>query len=94
MRVIRRSIAIGTAERGWGVFGSDTRSFASIPVKKVAVWIEKTFSVSEPRRAGFMACKRGESFEIGADEGRVRERNLKAEDVGGPWAATDIGGIQ
>ena len=41
-----------------------------------------------------MACKRGVSFEIGSDEGQVRERNLKAEDVGGPWAATDIGGMR
>ena len=71
-----------------------SRSFASFPVKKVAVWIEKTFSVSEPRRAVFMACKRGVSFEISSDEGQVLERNLEAEDVGGPWAATDIGGIQ
>ena len=41
-----------------------------------------------------MACKRGVSFEIGSDGGLVRERNLKAEDVGGPWAAIDIDGIQ
>jgi hypothetical protein len=35
-----------------GAFQVTSRS-----VKKVAVWIEKTFSVSEPQRAVFMACK-------------------------------------
>ena len=64
-----------------------------ISSEKVAVWIEKTFSVSELRRAFFIACKRGVLFEIGSCEGQVRERNLKAEDVGGPWAATNIGGM-
>ena len=57
--------------------------------EKVAVWTEKTFSVSELRRAVLMACKLegGVSFEIGSDEEQVRERNLKAEDAGGPCAA-------
>ena len=61
--------------------------------EKVAVWIEETFSVSEPQRAVFMTCKRGVSFEIGSYDGQVRERNLKIEDVGGPWAAADVGGM-